>query len=114
MQQVLVPHKKKGEVEPYLTLGMVNLLCRNVRGMNAPNKHKEVKILCNKVKAGIVGFVETKIQKNRIEKIADRLFGGWHYITNLESHYNGRLWLTWRQHYYSVVPISINTQNSDL
>ncbi|KAH0685006.1 hypothetical protein KY289_022758 [Solanum tuberosum] len=35
-----------------LSLGMVNLLSWNVRGLNGSNKQKEVKILCNEEKAG--------------------------------------------------------------
>lgn len=30
------------------------------------------------------------------------MFGSWNYLTNLEYHYNGRVYLTWRPDYYHV------------
>lgn len=86
----------------YLYLGMVNMLCWNVRGLNGPIKQKEVKLLCNIENVGLVGLLETKIKINKIEEIARKMFDGWQYITNLECHYNGRIWITWRSDFYRV------------
>ncbi|XP_070052661.1 uncharacterized protein [Nicotiana tomentosiformis] len=38
-----------------------------------------------------------------MELIADKLFTGWKHITNLDCHYNGRIWVTWRPDYYQIV-----------
>lgn len=43
-----------------LPLNMDNLMCWNVRGMNAPNKQKEVKVFCNKENIGLIGLLKTK------------------------------------------------------
>lgn len=45
-----------------------------------------------------------------IEAMAGKLFGGQIYTTNLDSHYNGRIWITWRPDYYIVRPIDITAQ----
>lgn len=57
----IIDRKGGGEIRPHT--GMINILCWKVRGLNSPNKHREVKILCNEVKAEIVGLLETKIKK---------------------------------------------------
>lgn len=79
---------------------MVNLLCWNVRGLNGPNKQKEVKLICNNEKVGMIGLLETKIKINKFDQIASNMFGGWLNINNLGAHYNGRIWVTWRPDYY--------------
>ncbi|KAG5621778.1 hypothetical protein H5410_006996 [Solanum commersonii] len=40
------------EAKQLKSLGMVNLLSWNVRGLNSPNKQKEVKLLCNEERDG--------------------------------------------------------------
>lgn len=50
----------------YSLLGMVKLLCWNVRGLNGLNKKKEIKLFCNKVDISLMGFIETKIKVNRV------------------------------------------------
>lgn len=47
---------------------MHSFLIWNVRGLNGLNKQKEVKILRNKINAGIVGMVETTINTGTIER----------------------------------------------
>ena len=89
---------------------MVNMLYWKVRGLNAPNKHKEVLLLCNKEKAGLVGLVETKVKSENMDKVVNKMFGGWQYLTNLESHYNGRILLVWRPDYYKVELVGSSTQ----
>ncbi|KAM3219264.1 hypothetical protein P3L10_023795 [Capsicum annuum] len=81
---------------------MVNIISCNVRGLNAPNKQKEVKILCNEENVSLIGLLETK---KKIDTMTDNMFAGWSYVTNLEEHYNGRIWITWRPDYYKVSTI---------
>lgn len=38
------------------------------------------------------------------------MLSGWKYTTNLEMHYNGRIWLTWRPCYFQFSVKSINAQ----
>lgn len=51
-----------GEARSLLHMGMDNILCWNVRGLNAPNKQNEVKLLCNKENIGLAGLLETKVK----------------------------------------------------
>lgn len=37
----------------------------------------------------MIGILETKVKVNRADQLANKLFGGWGYITNLEQYYNG-------------------------
>lgn len=55
---------------------MDSYLIWNVRGLNGPNKQKEVKLLCNKMNVGIVGLVENKLKSGRIEVVAKQMFPG--------------------------------------
>lgn len=73
---------------------MNNLICQNVRGLNGPNKQKKIKILCNKQDAGLIGLLETKVNANKIDKLATNMFSGWTIITNLDTYYDGRVWIT--------------------
>ncbi|KAM3237405.1 hypothetical protein P3L10_012434 [Capsicum annuum] len=89
---------------------MINLLSWNVRGLNAPNKQKEVQLLCNEENMCLIGLLETKIKREKIDSLAVNMFACWSYVTNLEEHYNGRICLTWRPDYYRVSTISKNAQ----
>lgn len=40
-------------------------------------------------------------------RVAQTMFGGWEYITNLKNHYNERIWMTWRPDFIQVDPISM-------
>lgn len=82
----------------------------NTRGLNAPNKQKDSKLLCNEEQVGLTCLLETKIKKAKIDQVVQKIFGGWQYITNLESHYNGRILIIWRQDYYKVIPVQITAQ----
>lgn len=93
-----------------LLLGMNNMICWNIRGLSGPNKQNEVNILCNKERVGLIRLVETKIKVGKIKEIARKMFGGWEFITNLQHHYNGRIWLTWRPDVFQVVEESSSAQ----
>lgn len=54
---------------------MDNILCWNVRGLNAPNKQWEVILLCIRENTRLIVFFETKIKANKIGKVANTMFG---------------------------------------
>lgn len=56
--------KEMWEAISLLSLRMGSLLSWNVRGLNAPTKQKEVKLLYNMEEIGLVGLLETKIKKS--------------------------------------------------
>lgn len=57
-------------------------------------------LLCHEEKPGIIGLLETKVKKDRVDQIVGKMFNGWSYITNFNSHYNG----------YRVTPVLITVQ----
>lgn len=69
-----------------------------------------MKLLCNEEQVGLIGQLETKMKSNKIDQPVEKLFGGWQYVTSLAQHYNGRIWITWRQDYYHVVPATTTAQ----
>lgn len=90
---------------------MVKILSWNARGLNAPNKQKEVKLLYNSEQVGLVGLLKTKIKRNKIDMITGKMFGGWRNVTNLEKYYNGRIVVTWRPDYYNMVVVCKTPQS---
>ncbi|XP_075104495.1 uncharacterized protein LOC142178570 [Nicotiana tabacum] len=87
------------------------MLSWNVRGLNTPNKQKEVKLLCTNENICLVNLLETKVKTGNMEKVINNMFGGWKYITNLDHHYNGRVVVAWRPDYYQVKYISGTAQS---
>lgn len=79
------------EALSYLQEGMDSILNWNTRGLNAPNKQKEIKILCTNKNIGMKSLLETKVKAENIEKVINNVLGGWKYITNLQHRYNGRV-----------------------
>ncbi|KAG5604639.1 hypothetical protein H5410_026131, partial [Solanum commersonii] len=95
---------------PNPIIGNGSCLCWNIRGLNGPNKQKEVKCLCNNEKIRLAGLLEIKIKVWKIDLIAQKIFDDGLFITSLVSHYNGRIWITWRLDYYTVTLIESTSQ----
>lgn len=85
---------------------MVNILAWNVRGLNAPKKQKEVRLLCNEHNISLVGLLETKIKVSQIDNMINNMLDGLQDITNLEQHQNGRICIVWRQDSYHVIVVT--------
>ncbi|XP_075086066.1 uncharacterized protein LOC142168811 [Nicotiana tabacum] len=49
-------------------------------------------------------MLEIKVKKEKKGQLADKIFAGWKFVTNLDYHYNGRIWITWRPDYYQIIP----------
>ena len=55
----------------------VKIASWNVRGLNDPSKHKEIKILVFKENIHVMGVLETKIKQINESKICAQCFGNW-------------------------------------
>ena len=70
---------------------MVNIIAWNLRGLHNPNKQEDIKIFLNKHDVGLVALSETKVKKENIDMVANKLFGGWEqiqmWITTLKSEF---------------------------
>jgi len=73
---------------------MDNIISWNIRGLNAPNKQKDVLAFCRKNKVGLLGLVETKVRMSNYEKVAQN-FPGWQHYVQYNDQQKGRLWLMW-------------------
>ena len=71
---------------------MDSFLAWNVRGLNRPNKREDIKCFLNKQDIVIVSLLETKVKKENIKGVADRLFRGWSWVTNVEANPDVRIW----------------------
>lgn len=79
------------------------MLCWNVRGLNGLSKQREVVYLCNKLEASLIGLGETKIKLKSLDRVIESMFAGWKYVSNHNSHYNGRILVIWREDINVVV-----------
>lgn len=53
---------------------MANILAWNIRGLNSPNKQEDIRIFLQKQHVGLVDLLETKVHKNNIEGVAQKLY----------------------------------------
>lgn len=61
---------------------MDNLGFWNVRGLNSPNKHGDVKWFLNHHGCGLFGFLETRVRPSNFAKVFPKLGSSWSVVTN--------------------------------
>ena len=82
---------------------MDRLLVWNVRGVNSPLKHRDIKTLITQTRAGFVSLLETKIRNKDMGKFYKSVFLGWCFTTNIGWHKGGRIiMLAWNPIYFIV------------
>lgn len=67
----------------------------NVRGLNNPQKIKEVRKFVEKCGASFVGLVETKVKNSKIHLVQQKLNRDWQWFTNNNDQEIGRIWIGW-------------------
>ena len=82
---------------------MNNITSWNVRGLNSPNKQKDVKIFLHQQSIGLVGLLETKIKDKEVEQIASNIFEG--SLCSTE-----RIWVALKSCSYAVVALRLTDQ----
>ena len=68
----------------------------NVRGMNSPEKTKEVRHFLGANNVSVIGLMETKIKEANVKKIFKKFGSKWNWRTNYSHHTKGRIWVGWR------------------
>lgn len=68
----------------------------NTRGMNASEKQRDVVDFVYKNKVGLVGLLETKLKKEKLNSIHLRFFQSWSSIDNCAMHPRSRIWVLGR------------------
>ncbi|XP_074283422.1 uncharacterized protein LOC141607972 [Silene latifolia] len=82
----------------------------NMRGINGPDKQKDVRWFLQQNKLGLCGLVETKVMSDAEAKVHYNLGTIWNKVTN-NNHYNGgRVWIIWISHIFDVTVIESDTQ----
>ena len=74
-----------------ISLLMNNILAWNVRGLNKESKQDEVArfISCHNI--SLFGFLETKIKRNWLVRLYQKICLGWCFTHNLNWHRGGRI-----------------------
>ncbi|XP_048496375.1 uncharacterized protein LOC125495639 [Beta vulgaris subsp. vulgaris] len=89
------------EVEDLLKQ-MDKILIWNVRGLNSQQKKKDVNLVINSQKVGLIGLLETKVKAHNMGEIYLNMFKGWCFTSNSSYHRGGRIVLAWNPKNFQV------------
>ena len=89
---------------------MDRLLIWNVRGINSPNKHKDIKRLMDLQQPGLICLLETKIKNKDMGKLYLSLFSGWCFTNNNPWLDKGRIILAWIPNIFEVTILRCSHQ----
>ncbi|XP_074299409.1 uncharacterized protein LOC141630500 [Silene latifolia] len=82
----------------------------NIRGMNKLIKQQEVISLFNKCALDILCVVETRVRVNKCAPIQRKNFKQFLIQDNYSSHYNGRIWVLWRNSAFLIQCLNSSSQ----
>ncbi|XP_058727038.1 uncharacterized protein LOC131598458 [Vicia villosa] len=68
----------------------------NVRGINKEAKHREVCSYFSTFHVPIIALLETRVKEINASRIRNKFGNNWAYIDNYSHHYNGRIWVMWK------------------
>lgn len=77
----------------------------NIRGLNDPLKHKEVRNFVKKEDLKILSILESKVKQCNEQSIFGKIFKNWAFLSNSNSVSNGRIWICWDPNFCTVNPI---------
>lgn len=89
----------------------VKIASWNVRGLNDPSKHKEIKKLVLNENINVMGVLETKIKQVNEINICAKCFGNWSFLSNSQPTVTGRVWVCWDTVICNVQMISMSNQH---
>ncbi|GAV69150.1 hypothetical protein CFOL_v3_12651, partial [Cephalotus follicularis] len=69
--------------------------CWNIRGLNDPIKHREVKSLILKFKIACIGLLETIVRDVNKDRVARSISRGWKIVATHAQSLLGRIWVMW-------------------
>ena len=87
---------------------MINLCTWNVRGLNDPQKIREVSKFIRDNNLHFVGLVETKIRVQNVAKLQNKLNKGWTWLNNSSCSPRGRIWIGWNPNEVNVTCLCMN------
>ena len=69
--------------------------CWNVRGLNDPIKHSELRRLVHQERIALFGLVETRVRDKNKDKVSQLLLRNWYFLYNYDFFCCGRIWVCW-------------------
>jgi len=82
---------------------MDNIVSWNIRGLNWPNKQKDVCSFLSINKVGMIGLLENNVKDKNVARVAGKSFPGWMWHHNFEHDAKGRIWITWKPNSYNML-----------
>lgn len=73
----------------------MRILLWNVRGCNKPFKQKEIRVFLHTKKVDVAVLLETRVKKEKAQKIVSKIGKGWKGINNYGTTVNGKIWVIW-------------------
>jgi exonuclease III len=89
----------------------MNILIWNVRGLNHPFTHREVRSMIQRHKNSLICLIETRVKITKADKVRDCIVLGWDNIFNYDQHILGRIWICWKKSDYQVLVLDKSQQS---
>ena len=83
----------------------------NIRGLNGPSKHRELKNFVVKEEIKVTGILETKIKAVIEKKIFSSCLKNWSFLSNSQPNETGRICVSWDSNFCMVNQLSASDQH---
>jgi hypothetical protein len=87
----------------------MNFLIWNIRGLNHPSKHLEVKNMIRVHKIDLICLLETRVKIHNADKVRSCIVPNWDYVYNYDQHTLGRIWICWKHFDFEVTVLRVLT-----
>ena len=94
----------------YLTSSHMNISVWNLRGLNIPHKHPEIRSFLSVKSISLLALLETRVKFNKSITIRNSCCAGWRMVHNYSEASNGRIWVLWHPNYCSVEVLNLSDQ----
>ncbi|GAV92476.1 Exo_endo_phos domain-containing protein [Cephalotus follicularis] len=89
---------------------MTGVATLNVRGLNDPSKHNEVRHFLSSNSISLVGLLESRVSIHNIDRIVSSICKKWVYTSNHNVSLAGRIVVAWNPSYLNFVPVRVSEQ----
>ncbi|KAI9386499.1 hypothetical protein POPTR_010G033266v4 [Populus trichocarpa] len=69
--------------------------CWNIRGLNDPIKHSELRRLIHQERIALFGLVETRVKDKNKDNVSQLLLCSWSFLYNYDFSCRGHIWVCW-------------------
>ena len=84
--------------------------CWNVRGLNDPIKHSELRQLIHQERMVFFGLVETRVRDRNKDNVSQLLLRNWSFLYNYDFSCRGRIWVCWNADLVKVDVLGMSDQ----